>query len=543
MGKSRAPLFPSGKGRVLLKTGALAHAPYQVIHAVRVGCYLHMRVYYGNQPYSLLDPDSSDILQHVIDDSYGNSRSPSPGQPPHYRQHATSQQSSPRIHEGEGLDYEGQDSQATTESVDVESLAVSWNPHLVEPQRWLRIDMLERRTPVALRVPYPYIDDLLALEAYRRQVVVSPQLQAIITPLKWRVWEAVLSTHPNPEFGNCISQGIREGFRIGFDGQVACRATSAKLPSATEHPQPVEEFLSGECEARRVIGPLSVSALSFLHISRFGVIPKSTPGKWRLILDLPSPCGASVNDGISPEVCHLQLASVDDAVQLILKLGPGTQQAYRNVPVHPQGRWLLGMQWQGQYYVDKVLPFGLRFAPKIFCAISDGLEWALHQRGVRYLAKYIDDFLVTGPPDSPICQDSVTETHVLCEELGLPLAIDKAEGPANVISFLGIVLDSEAMQIRLLHVKLLRLQADLERWSDRKACRKRDLLSLIVRLAHACKVVLAGRSFLRRMIDLSTKVQSLDHWIRPGADERRRREGACNSGAVQIQITYVFPFW
>ena len=203
-------------------------------------------MYYSNQPYSLLDPNSSDILHHVIDDSYCNSRSPSPGQPPHYSQHAASRQSSPRIHEGEGLDYEGQDSQATseqqsssTESVDVESLAVSWNPHLVEPQRWLRRDMLEWRTPVALRVPYPYIDDLLALEAYRRQVVVSPQLQAIITPLKWRVWEAVLSTHPNPEFGNYISQGIREGVRIGFDGQVACRATSVKLPSATEHPQPV----------------------------------------------------------------------------------------------------------------------------------------------------------------------------------------------------------------------------------------------------------------------------------------------------------------
>ena len=89
-----------------------------------------------------------------------------------------------------------------------------------------------------------------------------------------------------------------------------------------------------------------------------------------------------------------------------------------------------------------------------------------------------------------------------------------------MISFLGIILDSEAMQIRLPRAKLLRLQADLERWSGRKACRKRDLLSLIGRLAHACKVVPAGRSFLRRMIDLSTKAQSLDHWIRLNADFR-----------------------
>ena len=105
---------------------------------------------------------------------------------------------------------------------------------------------------------------------------------------------------------------------------------------------PVEEFLQGECEAQRVVGPLPTTVLPLLHFSRFGVIPKSTPGKWRLILDLSSPRGASVYGGISPDQCHWQLASVGDAIQVILELGPGAllakldiKHAYRNVPVHP----------------------------------------------------------------------------------------------------------------------------------------------------------------------------------------------------------------
>ena len=153
------------------------------------------------------------------------------------------------------------------------------------------------------------------------------------------------------------------------------------MPLATQHPQPVEQFLQEECEARKVIGPLPESVLLFLLFNRFGVISKSTPGKWRLILDLSFPQGASVNDGVSPDIWHLQLASVDDAVQLILELGANAynakldiRQVYRNVPVHSQDRWLLGMQWQGQHYIDTVLPFGLRSAPNIFCAISDRLE-------------------------------------------------------------------------------------------------------------------------------------------------------------------------
>ena len=76
------------------------------------------------------------------------------------------------------------------------------------------------------------------------------------------------------------------------------------------------------------------------------------------------------------------------------------------------------------------------------------------------------------------------------------------------------------MQIRLAQAKLLRLLAEVGRWSERKACRKKDLLSLIGQLAHMCKVVPAGRTFLRRMIDLSTRAQSVECWIRLNAEFR-----------------------
>ena len=32
-------------------------------------------------------------------------------------------------------------------------------------------------------------------------------------------------------------------------------------------------------------------------------------------------------------------------------------------------------------------------------------------------------------------------------------------------------------------------------------------------------------------------------YVEPGAYERQSREGACNSGSIQILTTYVFPFW
>lgn len=89
-----------------------------------------------------------------------------------------------------------------------------------------------------------------------------------------------------------------------------------------------------------------------MHISRFGVIPKSHQhDKWRLIIDLTYPNGHSVNDGIAKSLCSLTYVTVDDATQKILELGrnsllakPDIRSAFRLLPVHPADRHLLGME-------------------------------------------------------------------------------------------------------------------------------------------------------------------------------------------------------
>lgn len=105
------------------------------------------------------------------------------------------------------------------------------------------------------------------------------------------------------------------------------------------------------------------AAQLMIHCSPFGVIPKKNkPSKWRLIVDLSSPTGESVNDRISRELSSLSCTSVDVVVEHILTLGRGSmlakmdiKQAYRMIPVHLQDRPLLGMKWQRQVFVDNAL--------------------------------------------------------------------------------------------------------------------------------------------------------------------------------------------
>ena len=79
------------------------------------------------------------------------------------------------------------------------------------------------------------------------------------------------------------------------------------------------------------------------------------------------------------------------------------QSAYCLVPVHPDDRVLQAMIWDSELYVDPMLPFGLRSAPKIFDALADALEWYLHHQGVKHVFHHLDDCIIVGPPDSPSC--------------------------------------------------------------------------------------------------------------------------------------------
>lgn len=125
------------------------------------------------------------------------------------------------------------------------------------------------------------------------------------------------------------------------------------------------------------------------------------------------------------------------------------ESAYRLVPVHPTDRPLQAMEWGGAIYVDPMLPFGLRSAPKIFNALADGLEWCLQHHGIQNVAHCLDDFIVFGPPHSHECARDLERLEDICADLGIPLAQHKREGPTTCLTFLGIEVDTVAFELRL----------------------------------------------------------------------------------------------
>ena len=92
-------------------------------------------------------------------------------------------------------------------------------------------------------------------------------------------------------------------------------------------------------------------------------------------------------------------------------------------------------------------------------------------------------------------------------ELGVPLAAHKCMGPSTCLVFLGIEIDTIAMEFRLPQEKLSKLEELLSEWQFKKVCSREKLESLLGHLNHACSVVRPGRSLIGKLISLLTEAK------------------------------------
>ena len=203
---------------------------------------------------------------------------------------------------------------------------------------------------------------------------------------------------------------------------------------------------------------------SNLQVYPVGVIPKKHSSKWSTIIHLSSPkhCPTSVNAHIPPESYSLQYIKVDHAIAILQDLGPGCfmskldiKSAFRNVPVHPSDWELLGMKWEGLYFFDMVLPFGLRSAPFLFDEFSSAVEWIIQTKlNIPKVIHILDDFFFATSPPRSKCMTALCQILHLFTDLNIPIAPGKTFPACTCLEFMGILLDSNKMEARLLVDKL-----------------------------------------------------------------------------------------
>lgn len=354
-------------------------------------------------------------------------------------------------------------------------------------------------------------------------VPLSPRMAQVlhsrpVTPVKVDRLEYLLHGYP-ASLQEYLVSGFSCGFHIHFMGERHA-FESPNLKSALEQPQIVVSKLNKERDAGRIVGPFSEPPFHNFRCSPLGIVPKKDPSEFRLIHHLSYPPGSSVNDFIPEDCSSVHYASINDTISVIKRKGAGcfmaktdVKSAFRIIPIHPNDFALLGMKWQNSYYFDRCLPMGCSSSCAIFEAFSTALEWLAINRLGASGVHILDDFLFIADSEDK-CHADLTNFLGMCEYLGVPIAHEKTVGPDTTLQFAGITLDSVMQEARLPVDKLQKCRMLLRTFYKRRKVTLRELQSLLGLLNFTCSVIVPGRAFLRRMIDLTKGAQRPYHRTR-----------------------------
>ena len=195
---------------------------------------------------------------------------------------------------------------------------------------------------------------------------------------------------------------IRYWARLGY-AEPKQKILSDNLCSANDAPKVPSEDLQHQIRQGRVT-KLDVFSEHFI-LSPLGLEPKPSR-KWRRIHHFSHTRGRSVNDNILIEHGSLGYTSVDKAIDPLLKIDKEAilikrdlSDAFCYIFVYSTDWWLLGFIWEGSYYNEKFLPFGLRTAQFLFDLFAKEITWIMIHHGWQTIY-YLDNFFVILEPKS-----------------------------------------------------------------------------------------------------------------------------------------------
>ena len=251
----------------------------------------------------------------------------------------------------------------------------------------------------------------------------------------------------------------------------------------TPLPHLVTDYLEREAALMSVVPPENSALGKNLQISPMGLIPKrSKPGKWRLIVNLSAPSGASVNDGINKE-CFPMLPNSWILGISNLKIGARCGASASPGPV------ATGYMMGEGYLCGQCLAVWAKICPEDLLALADAAQWILLAKGVENLLHYLDDFIFAASSRSAAeeMKQVLIDTWA---QLEIPMEPKNWRAQQQVWPFWSYYSTPAD--------KLSWLEAVLQATLGRRAVTQRDLQSLVGLLQHATKVMWPSRSFMQR---------------------------------------------
>jgi hypothetical protein len=237
-----------------------------------------------------------------------------------------------------------------------------------------------------------------------------------------------------------------------------------------------------------------VTAESGQFISNIFLRPKKD-GSFRVILNLKQ-----LNESIKK--VHFKLDSLKAAIELMKKdcffASLDIKDAYYSVALQNSCKKLFRFLLDDTLYEFQGLPQGYRDAPRLFTKLLKPVLSKLHEEGHTLLI-YFDDTLIQGDSFED-CAKAVNRAATLLDKLGFTIHPKKSVfKPCKAIEFLGFILDSNSMTVRLTDAKIAKIINVCKEVRDNSEIQIQKLAELIGNLVAAVPGVEFGRVFIKRL--------------------------------------------
>jgi len=314
-----------------------------------------------------------------------------------------------------------------------------------------------------------------------------PGLPKAYSPLIREAWDSFLADYPDHEFVSGLLNIIDVGASIGHSGPPISQSCK-NLRSAIDHPDIISKEINSLLSEGRIHGPFVEPPLPNFRCSPLGTATHKRDPKRRVFNHYSWPDASSVNSQTADQEGSIQYDPFTSAAAALKESGRGSllakldlKDAYRHIPVRSTDWNLLGFHWMGKFYYPIVLMFGGKSAPYIFNLFVEALHWIIQKHIPARLRHYLDNFLPifkpsTGPQIANAAIDWIEKTATA---LGLSFQPKKTVRPMTRLEFLGLELDSEAMEARLPMAKLDYLREILINWEARDRCDLKELQEII----------------------------------------------------------------
>ena len=293
-------------------------------------------------------------------------------------------------------------------------------------------------------------------------------------------------------------------FSLEYEGERAFQAPD-NLPSADTKPELIRERLQKEVKLGCMWGPFKEPLFQHLMCLPVGLVPKKDLDKMRMIMHLSFPYGTSINDFIDLDKASTQYQQFDDAVRLVHRQGQGchmakgdVKSAFKLAPIRYKDLECLGIFFEGEFYVDLILPFGSSISCTIFEDISTLIHWIFEEQTRKPFLHYLDYYFMCFRTLQG-CWIAYNGMQAVAGDIGLLLSPEKLVPPTQCLTFLGMGIDSVKMIIVVPQDKKCDILQYLRRVLVANKVLAKDLPSLAGKLHFITKAVPQGRAFSARI--------------------------------------------